>query len=90
MTHYYISANNDKGFEEITETEWLAIIGDDTTRPYAYKVYRGEITIEEVPEDLRETVSTIVANQISKWGTYENRDIADSEALNIITGGNNL
>lgn len=88
-TRYYISANNEKGFEEVTEAEWLVLIGDDTTCPYASKIYRGDMTIEEVPEDLQEAVQAIVGTKIARWGTYESRDIADSEALNILTGGNN-
>lgn len=87
MTHYYIAANNEKGFEEITEAEWLALFGDETTRPYANKVYKGELSIDEVPEELRESVQAVVNAKIAKWGTYESRDIPDGEALNIITGG---
>lgn len=88
MTRYYVSTDNEKGFEEITEAEWNALIGTEETRPYASKVYRGELSIEEVPEDLREAVQAVVDTKIARWGTYESRDISDSEALNIITGGN--
>ena len=87
MTRYYISANNDKGFEEISEAEFFSLFGDDTTRPYANKVYKGTLSLEEVPEELRETVQAVVDAKIAKWGKYEERDISDSEALDIITGG---
>lgn len=57
MKHYYIADNTQpKGFIEVTETEFYALVGTEETRPYASKVYRGEISIEEVPEDLREAV----------------------------------
>lgn len=89
MTHYYIADNTQpKGFIEVTEAEWNALIGTEETRPYANQVYRGELSIEEVPEDLREAVQAVVDTKIARWGTYESRDISDSEALNIITGGN--
>lgn len=89
MKHYYIADNTQpKGFIELTEAEWNAIVGTDEIRPYTNQVYRGIITIDEVPEELREEVQTVVNNKIARWGTYESRDIPDSEALNIITGGN--
>lgn len=88
MKHYYITNPNlEKGFEEITEAEWNGLFGDENTRPYISKVYKEEITIEDVPEEHREAVSNCVANRIAKFGKYSERDIADKEALNIITGG---
>lgn len=89
MKHYYIKDNTQpKGFIEVTETEWNALIGTEEVRTYAYSVYCGELSIKEVPEDLREQVQAVVDNKIARWGTYGNRDITNSEALNIITGGN--
>lgn len=61
MKHYYITdPSAEKGFVEVSEEEFRAVVGDETTRPYANKVYRGEITIEEVPEELREAVQAVV------------------------------
>lgn len=89
MKHYYIADNTQpKGFIEVSESEFYDLFGTDEIRPYANQVYRGIITIDEVPEELREEVQTVVNNKIARWGTYESRDIPDSEALNIITGGN--
>ncbi len=88
MTRYYISdPTAPKGFVELSEEEWLAIIGDETTRPYAYQVYRGEISIEDVPEGLREAVQDVVDNKVERWGLYSERDITSDEALDILTGG---
>lgn len=88
MKHYYITnLNLEKGFEEITESEWNGLFGDENTRPYISQVYREEITIDEVPEEYREAVSACVANRVAKFGKYSERDISASEALNIITGG---
>lgn len=79
MKHYYISANNEKGFEEVTEAEWLSLVGDENQRGYANKVYRGTMTIDEVPEENRETVQAIVDAKIAKWGLYENQTVSSNE-----------
>lgn len=69
--HYYIiDPTAEKGFVEVTEVEFTALLGDETTRPYASKVYRGEITIEEVPKDVREAVQAVVDAKIERWGEY--------------------
>lgn len=87
--HFYLSpVSNDGEHEEVTESVWFDIIGDKDHREYAYKVYRGELSIEEVPEDKRETVQKIVNNKIARWGAFDKREISDREALDIITGGN--
>lgn len=80
MTRYYIAnPKAERGFDEVTEAEWLAIIGDDEHGGYAGQVYRGEITINEVPEEARETVATIVANRIERYGEYAEQDISADE-----------
>lgn len=85
MTHYYISnPNAEKGFEEITEAEWNAIIGQAPNSTYANQVYRGTISIDEVPEENKETVQAIVDAKIAKWGVYENQTISDSEFQSMI------
>lgn len=83
-THYYISANNPKGFEEITEAEHLALFGDETTGPYANSVYQGEMTIDAVPDDLRETVQAIVDAKIAKWGYFHKQEVSAEELKTMI------
>ena len=76
MKHYYIkNSKTKKGLEEITEAEFHALFGDKTIRPYATKVYRGEITIDDVPTDYKEAVQAVVDAKIAKWGTYESRNV---------------
>ena len=88
MTRYYITdPTAPKGFVELTETEWLSLFGTDETRPYASRVYRGEITLDDVPEDIREEVEAVVATKAARWGLYSEREISDKEALDILTGG---
>ena len=83
--HYYIvDPTAEKGFVEVTETEFTTLLGNETTRPYASKVYRGEITIEEVPEDVREAVSTVVAAKIECFGEYSKQEVPATELKSMI------
>ena len=87
-THYYITdPTAEKGFVELTESEWYALLGTEETLPYANKVYRGEMDISEVPEELREEVAAVVAEKVKRWGLYSERELQPQEALQIITGG---
>lgn len=87
MKHYYLSnPNSPKGFDEVTEEEFYAILGDETTKPYAGKVYRGELTIEEVPEDIREAVIAVVEARTARFGVYTEQDISAEELKNMIQG----
>lgn len=89
VTHYYITdPTAERGFVELTEAEWYALIGTEETRPYANKVYRGEMAMDEVPEELREEVAAVVEEKVKRWGLYSERELTSHEALNIITGGN--
>jgi hypothetical protein len=76
MTRYYLfNFNNENGFDEVTQAEFFAFAGDETHRPYADKVYSGKILIEDVPEEYRATVATIVANRTIRLGQYKEADI---------------
>jgi len=89
VTHYYVSdPTAEKGFVELTESEWYALLGTEEVRPYTGKVYRGEMDISEVPEELREEAAAVVAEKVKRWGLYSERELTSHEALNIITGGN--
>lgn len=88
-TRYYVADKTvERGFAEITESEWYALIGTEEVRPYTGKVYRGEMDIADVPEELREAVQAVVDTRVQRWGLYAEREIPATEALNIITGGN--
>ena len=85
MKHYYISnPKAERGFDEITEAEWNAIIGQPPVSGYANRVYRGSMTIDEVAEEHRAEVETIVANKIAKWGEYKDQAVSASELQNLI------
>lgn len=80
--HYYICT--DGGDKEVTQNEHLAFIGDEATRPYASKVYRGELSIEEVPQDIRESVAAVVAKRIEYLGEYDQRKVHDEELKSLL------
>lgn len=85
MKHYYlINRNAPRGFEEVTEEEYIAVVGLTPVKEYANKVYRGEMSIEDVPEEHREATQSVVDAKIARLGAYE---IPDAQALHIITGG---
>lgn len=87
MKRYYITDPAiTKGFVEVTGEEFEAIVGDETTRPYAGKVYREEISIMDVPEELREAVQTVVYNKISRCGFYNEREVSADELKAMIEG----
>lgn len=87
MNHYYIiNPNIERDFVEVSEAEFTAIIGTDETRPYAMNVYRGELSIDEVPEDLQEAVQGVVDANIARWGEY-NKQIVPAEELKIMVEG---
>lgn len=86
VRRFYISANNDKGFEEITEAEWNGLIGEEPDSSFANKVYRGLLSIDDVPEENRATVELIVANKISKWGEYGEQPIRSDELGDMVKG----
>lgn len=87
MKHYYISdPTAEKGFIEVSEEEFTALLGTDETRPYATKVYRGLLSIEDVPEDLRAQVQTVVDNKIARFGEYNKQEIPAEELKSMIEG----
>jgi hypothetical protein len=85
MKHYYLSdPSADRGFVEVTETEFNAIVGTEETRPYANKVYRNELSIDEVPEDLREAVQAVVDAKIARWGEYNKQEVSSEELKSLV------
>lgn len=53
----------------------------------ADKLYRGEITVNDVPEAWQKDVQARVDDFIESMGTYDSQDISADEALDIIVGG---
>lgn len=80
MTRYYISKGTaEQGVIEVTKDEFYASVGTEEMRDYTAKLYAGEITANEIPEDIREEVVEIVSNRIARFGAYSERPISDSD-----------
>lgn len=84
MRYYYTCKNEPQGLIELTESEYISLIGTTETAPYARKLYRGEITAADVPDEIRTEVETIVQNRIARFGTYAERHITPNEFYNMI------
>lgn len=73
---------------EITEDEYNAILADIQRKDELVdQLYRGIITIDDVPEEWREEIQQRVDELIAEQGRYEDLDIPADEAINIILGG---
>ena len=76
------------GDVEITEAEYNALLAEIREKAALVdKLYRGEITIAEVPEDWRAEIQRRVEERIAAEGAAEEQDIPAEEALDIILGG---
>lgn len=87
MKHFYARDHYSGKLVEMPEDEFLSVFGDKRIRAYAGRVIRGSITIDAVPEDLREAVAQSVAARRERFGTPADRPLSDAEALKIILGG---
>lgn len=84
---YYVSnPNSPKGFDEVTEEEFNALRGSDEARPYASKLYKEQITIDEVPAELQEEVLAVVQARTERYGTYSTQEVPADELKNKIEG----
>lgn len=68
----------------VSKEEYERLCGTRETIRYVSGVYRGGMQLEDVPEELRQTVADAVAARTEFSGEYA---IPATEALNILTGG---
>lgn len=82
--YYIVDKDAPNHLLEVTEAEWFAIMGTAETHPYVSNVYSGNITIDEVPEELREAVQTAVENRIARWGGYQDSPISSEDFQTMV------
>lgn len=83
-----ISIGTGCGGTEITEAEYNALLAEIREKAaLVYKLYSGEITIDDVPADWREEIQRRVDERIAAEGAAEEQDISAEEALDILLGG---
>ena len=75
------------GGVEITEEEYNRLLAEIREKAdYVNKVYSGEISLTDVPEDWQEEIQRRVDERIAQQGAMEDQDISAEEALGIILG----
>lgn len=84
MKRYYVKVSESIGFEELTEEEFLEYLGENPYRNFADKVYRKEIAIDEVPEEHRTIVASLVAKREERWGKREDHQVTTNELQKMI------
>ena len=73
---------------EITQQEYETLLSEmEAKMVYIEQVCRHEISINNVPAEWREEVQAGVDAIVAEIGEFDTRQISDSEALQIITGG---
>ena len=73
---------------EITEDEYNALLSEIREKAALVdKLYNGEITIADVPEDWRAEIQRRVDERIAAEDEAAMQDISAEEALDIILGG---
>ena len=83
-----IAIGTGPGGTEITESEYNRFLSEIREKAALVdKLYSGEITIAEVPEDWRAEIQRRVEERIAAEGAAEEQDIPAEEALDIILGG---
>lgn len=86
-----VSIGTGLGGTEITESEYNTLLSEIREKAALVdKLYSGEITIADVPEDWKEEIQRRVDECIAAEGAAEEQDISAEEALNIILGGENV
>lgn len=83
-----IAIGTGAGGTEITEAEYNRILAEIREKAdLVDKLYSGEITIGDVPEDWREEIQHRVDERIAAEGIAEEQDISAEEAMDILLGG---
>ena len=83
-----IAIGTGPGGNEISESEYRSLLSEIRERAALVdQLYAGAITIDDVPAEWREEIQRRVDDRIEQDGTEDQQEISDSEALNIILGG---
>ena len=83
-----VAIGTGNGGTEITEAEYNTLLSEIREKAALVdKLYSGEITIGDVPEDWQEEIQRRVDERIAAEGTAEEQDISAEEALEILLGG---
>ena len=83
-----IAIGTGAGGVEITEAEYNALLSEIRTKAALVdKLYSGEITIDDVPDEWQDEIQRRVDERVAAEGSAEEQDISAEEALDILLGG---
>ena len=83
-----IAIGTGAGGTEITEAEYNDLLAEIREKAALVdKLYSGEITIDDVPNDWKEEIQRRVDEHIQADGEAEEQPISAEEAMDIILGG---
>ena len=83
-----IAIGTGAGGTEITKEEYDRLLAEIRTKAELVdKLYKEEITIDDVPAEWQEEIQRRVDERIAEEGTLEEQEISAEEALDIIVGG---
>lgn len=86
--NHIISIGTGPGGAEITESEYNRLLAEIREKAALVdKLYSGEITIADVPDEWQEEIQRRVDERIAAEAAAEEQDIPAEEALEIILGG---
>lgn len=66
----YRVINADGQRVSVTKEDYLRLVGDRQTAPYAKSVREGKMSLDAVPEEYREEVAAIVSARTAFSGEY--------------------
>ncbi len=83
-----IAIGTGPGGVEITEEEYNTLLTEIRTKAALVdSLYKGEITLADVPADWQEEIQRRVDERIAQQGTLEEQELSAEETLNILLGG---
>lgn len=85
--HDLIGIGTGLGGVEITESEFNVLLTEIKKKAMlANRLYNGEITIDDVPEELQSEIQRRVNERIADEGEATMRDISDEEFMDMLEG----
>lgn len=75
---------------ELTIEQWISCYGSAAASPYIMAMWKDEMALSDVPEELREETERVVNNRNRYFGTWANREIPKREALAMLLGSDDV
>lgn len=83
---YYIYSEIEHKLVECSEEEYNLFNENLELNNYINKVYKEEISIDEVPDDLQKQVREGVEKKIAEQGSYDDQPVESDELMKMLGG----